>query len=119
LKLPAGLMYRSIITEDTKSHCTLRFYDVIKEKVITGVLYTVCEQVQIDYDDRSRIVQDVLVLMKDADTELPVSQPGNSGALLFDMHHKAVGMIIAGDDHYTYAIKLSNFFNLHKEKSFA
>lgn len=119
LKLPAGLLHRPIVAEDAKSHCTLRFYDVIKEKVVTGVLYTVCEQVQIDYDDRSRIVQDVLVLMKDADTELPVSQPGNSGALLFDKHHKAVGMIIAGDDHYTYAIKLSNFFNLHKEKSFA
>jgi V8-like Glu-specific endopeptidase len=59
------------------------------------------------------------VLQKGPNTVLPISQPGNSGALLFDVNHEAIGMIIAGDNNYTYAIKLSNFFNLHKEKSFA
>lgn len=119
LKLPTPFKHRMVETDDIKNHITVRYFDVETQKVVNGIIYAVCPEVQVDYRDKSRIVQDVIVLQKGLNTVLPISQPGNSGALLFDAKNDAIGMIIAGDDNYTYAIKLSNFFNLHKEKSFA
>jgi hypothetical protein len=119
LALPTPFKHRMVETDDIKKHITVRYFDVETQTAVNGVIYTVCPEVQVDYRDKSRMVQDVIVLQKGPDTVLPISQPGNSGALLFDVNHEAIGMIIAGDNNYTYAIKLSNFFNLHKEKSFA
>lgn len=119
LTLPTPFKHRMVETDDIKNHITVRYFDVETQAVVHGVIYTVCPEVQVDYRDKSRMVQDVIVLQKSPDTVLPISQPGNSGALLFAANNEAIGMIIAGDDNYTYAIKLSNFFNLHKEKSFA
>lgn len=120
LKLPADFGHRAVEMDDLKKHISVRYFDDITQTVISGVLYTVSKEVQVDYRDKSRMVHDVLVIMKGINTALPISIPGNSGSLLFDdKHNAAIGMIIAGDDNYTYAIKLSNFFELHKEKSFA
>jgi len=119
LGITEAFRHRPIETTDLQQHTALRYFDIFHQKAATGVVYTVSPEVQIDYKDHSRMVQDVLVIMQDADTARPISRPGNSGALLFDDNNDAVGMIIGADARYTYAIKLSNFFNLHKEKSFA
>ncbi|WP_217603075.1 hypothetical protein [Chitinophaga sp. GbtcB8] len=119
LQLPTPFKHRMVETDDIKNHITLRYFDLETQAAVKGIIYAVCPEVQVDYRDKPRLVQDVIVLQKGLNTVLPISQPGNSGALLFDEKNDAIGMIIAGDENYTYAIKLSNFFNLHKEKSFA
>ncbi|SEN09778.1 hypothetical protein SAMN04488505_10879 [Chitinophaga rupis] len=119
LELSTPFKHRLVETDDIKKHITLRYFDVETQAAANGIIYAVCPEVQVDYRDKSRMVQDVIVLQQGLNTVLPISQPGNSGALLFDAKNDAIGMIIAGDENYTYAIKLSNFFNLHKEKSFA
>jgi hypothetical protein len=118
--LPDKVTHREIDREDTKHNTPLHFFDVFAQKKRSGVLYGVCSEVQIEYrDGKERILKDILVIIESTSTEKTISQPGNSGAMLFDDAHKAIGMIVAGDDNYTYAIKISNILNLYSDKSIA
>jgi len=106
--------YRPVQDVDINRHKKIKYYDGLKSRVQEGKIYTHAPSVTIDYADRLRAVEDVLVLTADSvGLPRPISQRGNSGSVVFDEEGFAIGMIIAGDDSYTYAIKLSNVFKLY------
>jgi hypothetical protein len=112
-----GGRYRPVTDVDVNTQIKVRYYDSIKNKIRDGKIYTDTPSVSIRYaDNRFRDVEDLLVLTNDSSgTEITISQPGNSGSVVFDREGFAIGMIIAGDNQYTYAIKLSNVFDLYTE----
>jgi len=105
--------FRQVTSMDVTGQIEIKYYDSINGLVIKGKIYAACPSVVISYPDKSRNVKDILVLTNDSSgQEKSISQSGNSGSVIFDNDGSALGMIIAGDDMYTYAVKLSNIFNL-------
>jgi hypothetical protein len=105
--------FRQVTSQDINAQKEIRYYDSINGLVVTGRIYAASPSVIISYPDKPRLIKDILVLTSDSTgQERTISQSGNSGSLIFDNDGAALGMIIAGDDMYSYAVKLSNIFNL-------
>ena len=105
--------FRSLSKTDISNQIAIKYYNALLDKETNGIIYTDSEGVEIDYFDRTRIVQDVLLLT--SENEETISGGGNSGSIVFDMQDNAIAMIIGGDKNYTYAIKLSHIFRIHSE----
>ncbi len=107
--------FKPISSKEINSQINVCFYDIFSGKRVDGKIYTDTDSVEIQYADGNfREVQDLLLLTDDSLTR-SISQGGNSGSIVFTEAGKAIGMIIAGDKLYTYAIKLSNLFSLFDE----
>jgi hypothetical protein len=107
---------RQVSQADIIDQIPIKFYDTNNTILQTGVLFTTTDSVKILYDDNKiRELTDLLVLSADKSGQKTISAGGNSGSIVFDGKGFAIGMIVSGDDKYTYAIKLSNFFDLHTE----
>jgi hypothetical protein len=105
--------YRQVTDKDINSQKEIRYYDSLNGVVVKGRIYAASPSVIITYPDKSRYIKDILVLTNDSSgQERTISQAGNSGSVIFDNDGAALGMIIAGDDMYSYAVKLSNIFSL-------
>jgi hypothetical protein len=114
IKSEGAIQYRHVTTDDITNHIGIRFYDAVKGKVANGLVYTaVAAGVDIKYADKTRTVEDILVLTNEQ--EETISQGGNSGSIVFAADDKAIAMVIGGDRNYTYAVKLSNIFDIHSE----
>lgn len=108
--------HRQLSSRDINKQIPVKYYDCLSDKVRVGKIYAHTPVVEIHYLDKVRDVEDVLILTNDsAGTDRSISEPGNSGSFIFDEKGFAIAMVIAGDFNYTYAIKLSNIFLLHKE----
>jgi hypothetical protein len=108
--------FRQVTDTDINGQAAVKYYDSINGLVRTGRIYSWCPAMIIKYPDKSRYIKDILVLTDDeSGEEHTISQSGNSGSLVFDEDGSALGMIIAGDNLYSYAVKLSNIFNLFPE----
>ena len=108
--------FRQVTDKDINAQTEIRYYDSINGLVRKGRIYAWSSSVVITYPDKSRYIKDILVLTDDlTGQEKTISQAGNSGSLIFDNDGAALGMIIAGDDMYSYAVKLSNIFNLFSD----
>lgn len=104
---------RPVTDKDINAQTPVRYYDSINGVVRTGKIYAWCPSMVVSYPDKPRNIKDILVVTDDSGGhEQTISQSGNSGSLIFDNEGFALGMIIAGDDIYSYAVKLSNIFNL-------
>ncbi len=111
-----SIRFRQVTDKDINAQVVIKYYDSINGLVKTGKIYAWSPAVLITYPDKPRYIKDILVLTDDSSgQEKTISQSGNSGAVVFDTSGFAVGMIIAGDDMYSYAVKLSNIFDLFPE----
>jgi hypothetical protein len=107
------LDFREVKGDDIESQIDIKYYDSLNNRMVTGMIYAYSAAVDINYIDQRRSVKDILLLSK---TDMgTLSAEGNSGSIVFDQNHFAIAMIIGGDKHYTYAVKLANIFNLHTE----
>lgn len=108
---------RAVANDDIDHQVTVQYVDFLSNPPVVkqGQIFTDTMSVEIQYADARRTVNDVLVITETVANQKTISQPGNSGALVFDVKFKAIGMIIAGDNDFTYAVKLSNIFKLHKD----
>ncbi|MBA4053587.1 MAG: hypothetical protein C0490_02645, partial [Marivirga sp.] len=115
------LKFRAVIQPDIDNQIDIKFVDFLSGQplLVTGVIFTDSQQVEIDYPDKTRVVKDILVLTQSRIQQTAISRPGNSGAVIFDNRNKAIGMIIGGDSNFTYAIKISNIMSIHKELTLA
>jgi hypothetical protein len=112
LKLGA-FSYRPVTEKDINAQTGIRYYDSINGQVRAGKIYAWSAAVIINYPDKARSVSDILVLTDDSSgQEQTISQSGNSGSLIFDSDGAALGMIIGGDNMFSYAVRLSNIFSL-------
>lgn len=120
LSIPAQtkLTFRPVVSGDVNNQIQVRFFNCLTQSMTTGVMYAACDSVTINYQDMARNVLDVLVLCNTTGTGA-ISTEGNSGAMIFDSSGVALGIIIGGDTQYSYAIRLSNIFNIHKDLTFA
>ena len=103
--------YRPVSTRDIDGQIPVFFYNIFSGAKKEGKIYSDCGSVDIHYIDKVREMNDMLVLT-DNSFSSAISQEGNSGAVVFDTGGKAIGMIVAGDNRYTYAMKLSHFFDI-------
>jgi len=111
--------YRELTNADINNTTPVLFHNIFGQPR-TGKVLSSSESIMIKYDDKIRIMEDILVLTDDhTGQQKAMSQGGNSGAVIFDTQGFAIAMVIAGDRKYTYAMKLSNFFTLHKEMKIA
>jgi hypothetical protein len=112
----AAVKSRPLTTTDITGQIAVQFLDCFTGILQNGFVFCDTPSVQITYADKARNVEDVLVLANAKQApQQTISQGGNSGALVLDGAGVAIALIIAGDDNYTYAMKISNFFNLHTE----
>jgi hypothetical protein len=107
------IQFREITREDVDNQIAVRYYDSLNGVEKKGIIYSDCDEAPINYLDQRRKILDLL-LLQDGNGK-PFSDRGNSGSIIFDDSNFAIGMIISGDSKYTYAIKLSHVFRLHKE----
>ena len=112
---------RAVTQLDIENQIAINFLDFLQDPPapVNGILLTDATEVEIGYADKTRIVKDVLVLTQSGATQKTISRPGNSGAAVFDGKNKVIGMIIGGDLHFTYAVRVSGIMNIHKELSVA
>jgi hypothetical protein len=108
---------RAVADEDIDRQVTVQYVDFLVDPPVVrkGQIFTDTSSVEVQYADARRSINDVLVITKDVANQTTISQPGNSGSLIFDEKFQAIGMIIAGDNDFTYAVKLSNIFKIHKD----
>lgn len=71
-----------------------------------GTVRSIENCVRIDYGDRIRALYDLVCLENTGDPTRSLTQKGDSGAVVLDMDENAVAMVVAGDDHYTYAVPI-------------
>jgi hypothetical protein len=109
-----SIRYSTVTSQQINHQIPIRYFDILNKKRVEGRIYTDSASVEIRYLDKYREVKD-LMLLTDPTFNLTISQPGNSGSVIFDNDGNALGMIIAGDNKYTYAIKFSNLFSVFKE----
>ncbi len=110
----SSLQYKPITPREINNQIRVCFYDIFSDAKIEGKIYTDTDSVEIRYADKFREVKDLLLLTNDSFSK-SISKPGNSGSIVFNEHGDAIAMIIAGDELYTYAVKLSSFFSLFDE----
>lgn len=111
-----AVKYRALTNADINNQIPVQYLNCFTGALQAGFVYCDTPSVQISYADTPRNVEDVLVLANARQSpQQTISQGGNSGALVLDGAGVAIALIIAGDLNYTYAMKLSNFFNLHNE----
>jgi len=108
------IKFKPVTSADIGSQINVCFYDIFSDTKVVGKIYAETDSVEIRYVDKTREIEDVILLTNDT-FSASISKPGNSGSIVFDESGNAIGMIIAGDLLYTYAIKLSNFFSLFDE----
>jgi hypothetical protein len=121
LKKDEKLKFRAVRRVDIDGMIPIHYVNFLGENPAkkSGVLFTDSSEVDIEYADKVRTVKDILVLTKSPTERLSISEPGNSGSVIFDESHNALGMIIGGDSKFTYAIRLSNVLSIHKEMKIA
>jgi hypothetical protein len=110
------IIWKTISEDDIKTHIAVRYYDHLDDAVKSGIIHAHATQVEVFYRDKMRIVTDIILITNLVNGQKrPISVPGNSGSVVFDTGNAPIAMIIAGDDRFSYAVRLSNIFNLHKE----
>jgi hypothetical protein len=117
LSLSGAIKARQVNQRDLEDQTAVKFYDCLSNATRQGFIYAETDAVDIHYLDKTRRINDVLILTNDQ--EQSISRAGNSGAIVFDENNMAIGMIISGDKHYTYAIKLSHILHIHNEMNIA
>lgn len=73
----------------------------------TGQLINPCksEAEHFRYDDGTFVSYEGLMVIG-VPGEATLSQKGDSGAVVFDEHHRAIGLLIGGNDQYTFALPI-------------
>ena len=117
LGIGTPIKVRQLNRRDIEDQTEVKFYDCLAGTVKKGFIYADTDAVDIHYLDKTRTINDVLIITNEDGHSL--TRGGNSGSILFDNNNTAVGMIISGDIHYSYAVKLSNIFQIHNEMKIA
>jgi hypothetical protein len=104
---------RVIDRRDIDEMIKVKYYDCLTSQVRRGILFANCAEVTVNYVDKDRVIRDVILITGEDDKS--ISSPGNSGSIIFDENNTALAMIISGDKHFTYAVRLSHIFSIHDE----
>lgn len=107
------ILSSAVSKKDIDDQISIKYYNGINDLIVHGFVYASSDDVEIDYVDKTRIVNDVLLLTNE--NEKTISQEGNSGSIVFNEKNNAIAIIIGGDTNYTYALKLSYIFKIHSE----
>lgn len=76
------------------------------------IVNTDFELSDIPYPDGKKTIHEIFVLSKFVNGERRApSEPGDSGALIVDENRKALGIVIGGDNMYSYAIPITSIIN--------
>ena len=113
LKLPGRVSHGVVTKNDINTQQPIFYFDAIAQCKVDGIIYADSSEVQIQYADKARVLNDVLLLVNENGGS--ISKGGNSGSVVFNSRKEAIAMIVAGDSEYTYALRLSHFFRIHDE----
>jgi hypothetical protein len=113
LRIDGTINFRAVDRTDIENMINIKYYDALGGVIRQGFIAANSAQVTINYVDRDRVLNDLLLITNDNDQS--ISRPGNSGSIIFDDKNNAIGMIVSGDRNFTYAVKLSHIFSIHDE----
>jgi len=113
LGINGPIKFRELTRPNIEDQIEVQYYDSLGQTVRTGFIFANARETNVNYLDKTRTINDLLLLTND--DEHTISNPGNSGSIVFDKNGAAIAMIISGDLKYTYAVKLSHIFNIHTE----
>lgn len=113
LGITGEIGFREIDRTDIENMISVKYYDCLGRVVRHGFIHANSAKVTINYFDRDRVLNDLLLITNDENQS--ISRGGNSGSIVFDDNNMAIAMIISGDRNFTYAVKLSHIFNIHDE----
>lgn len=109
--------WRTVTSDDAMNSTPVQF----KGNVTTdgkGYMWNESVDVPIQYNDKIVLTDLFCIVDYDAQNNIVKSaHRGDSGALIMDMNGCPLGILIAGDDKYTYAAKFSNFLAAGKPYS--
>jgi len=96
----------------TNKRVTIEGYDTIEQMVIprSGVIINDEYDVTLDYKDNNppfTINDTILLSHNNSDSFDTISKPGYSGAMVIDEDKYIIGMVVGGDDKFTYAIPIN------------
>lgn len=77
-------------------------------KTMTGIVYNDSWSTKFEYPDGLWGLRDLIVLTKmDGNRQTTLTQGGDSGSLVIDKNNIVIGMIVGGDEKFSYAIKMN------------
>ncbi|MFC1555665.1 hypothetical protein ACFL67_01135 [candidate division KSB1 bacterium] len=112
IEKPDGV--RDLTPVDYIRRTKVKFKGRTSEKIKTGKVVNINFTLSdIKYPDDNHELQDMIVLSKpkSGGSCSTVSEPGDSGSLVVDENNKGVGIIVAGNDQFTYAIPLKRILD--------
>jgi hypothetical protein len=95
----------------TNKRVMIKGYDLDEKMVIPqfGVIINNGFEIFLDYQDNEDAfpIQDTIVLSRGTNDFKAISKPGYSGSLVLDEDRFVIGMVVGGDDKFTYAIPIN------------
>lgn len=112
---------RPITDGDEANRTTVRFKGMTKSTMKEGKIIFIKRSPTIKYttnkgDYRQQINNLIAISEIRNGTRYPVSVPGDSGALVVDTDGKALGIIVASDDVFSYAVPIERILSKYKLK---
>lgn len=78
-----------------------------KSPVGVGIVRALENVVSVNYGSKINSLSDLICIENKDDPSIPLTQKGDSGAVVIDTNGNAVGMVVAGDGMLTYALPIS------------
>ena len=108
---------RRITYNDVRNRTKVQCIGYRSGHLLEGYLVGNLQNVEIEYDDISTRLSFLLAIS--ANKSYPhqsITQGGDSGSILYDENYQAVGMVIAGNEYFTYAIPMLTILKLTNTK---
>ncbi len=100
--------YRPVTKQDALRSTRVSFLGAASGRA-EGFVYNHAVDVTLDYPDQYRKLEDLFsITTKVGGRYLAPSMEGDSGALVLDLAGCPIGIIVGGDDSFTYVMKLTN-----------
>ena len=101
---------RKVTSLDAINNTQIRIYGGSSEAELQGVIHNESWPVNLYYKDKDFITKDLIVITRFFGGKYNgITQKGDSGSLVVDNKtNKALGIVVGGDESFTYAIKMTN-----------
>jgi hypothetical protein len=99
---------RNVTISDAKDQTPVRIFSSKRKLEIPGIVFNDSWKQSFKYPDRDYELKDLIVLTRKlGNNTRSMTEKGDSGSLVVDANNEAIGIVVGGDDCFTYAIKMT------------
>jgi hypothetical protein len=100
---------RKVTPIDVKRKMPVRLFSRMRDAEFNGIVFNDSWRQSLKYPDKDFELEDLIVLTaKIGNNNQTISVKGDSGSLVLDETNQAIGIVVGGDDCFTYAIKMTS-----------